>query len=62
VSRVRLIRVLIYDGTAEWVRDCARTRTVKEQFTCPNGTIREAKVQDFLQERVFFMSPEETKL
>lgn len=46
----RLIRVLVYEGSPEWIQMILARRGVKGSYTCPNGTIREAVVGDFLEE------------
>ena len=46
----RLIRVLVYEGTSEWIQDCLKRRSLKGSYVCPNGVIKEAIVGDFLEE------------
>lgn len=46
----RLIRVLVYEGTSEWIQDCLKRRGLKGSYVCPNGVIKEAIVGDFLEE------------
>ena len=46
----RLIRVLVYEGSPQWIQYCLATHAVKGSYTVPNGFIREAIVGDFLEE------------
>lgn len=46
----RLIRVLVYEGPAEWIQDCLKRRGVKGSYTVLQGVIKEAIVGDFLEE------------
>lgn len=45
----RLIRVLVYEGTPEFIQDCLTRRWLKGSYCPPNGVIREAIVGDFLE-------------
>jgi len=46
----RLIRVLVYEGSPEWIADCIAKRGVKGSHVCLNGAIiKEAIVGDFLE-------------
>ena len=48
MDRVRVIRVLEYEGPREWIEVCLAARTVKGTKDCGNGcAIREAIVGDF---------------
>ena len=48
MDRVRVIRVLEYEGTREWVEACLTQREVKGRKDCAIGcVIREAIVGDF---------------
>ena len=40
----RVLRVLEYTGTPEWVADCITRREIKGRWVCPNGQISEAIV------------------
>ncbi len=46
----RLVRVLVYEGTPEWIQDCMKRRGVKGSYTVPQGVIKEAIVGDFLED------------
>lgn len=49
----RLIRVLVYEGTDDWIQDVIRMRGVKgSKVISYRGTIKEAIVGDFLEEVV----------
>lgn len=45
----RLIRVLVYEGTPEFIADALKCRGVKGSHNCGNGVIKEAVVGDFLE-------------
>ncbi len=48
VDRVRVIRVLEYEGPRDWVETCLGARTVKGTKDCGNGcVIREGMIGDF---------------
>ena len=48
MDRVRVIRVLEYEGPRDWVEACLTARTVKGTKDCGSGcVIREAIVGDF---------------
>jgi len=49
-GRVRMTRILIYEGTAEWVNSCLRNRGVKGSQSLDNGIIKEAIIGDFMEE------------
>jgi len=49
-TKQRMIRVLIYEGTTEWIQDCIMRRNVKGSYSVPQGVIKEAIVGDFLEE------------
>lgn len=54
----RLIRILVYEGTPEWLQSTHKNRGVKGSITLPNGcTIREAIVGDFLEEVIENKNP-----
>ena len=53
----RLIRVLVYEGTPEWIADTLAHNGVKGSYTCPNGVIREAVVT--LEDVVVKITPEQ---
>lgn len=46
----RLIRVLVYEGSPEWVQECLKTRAIKDSYNGKTGVIKEAIVGDFLEE------------
>lgn len=47
----RLIRVLVYEGSPEWIQETLKRRGVKGSHTLPNGcVIKEAIVGDFIEE------------
>ena len=43
----RLIRVLVYEGTPQFIEDCLYERQVRKSVLFPDGIIREAIVGDF---------------
>jgi hypothetical protein len=45
----RLIRVLVYEGTPQFIAGALQTRGVKGSHTVRGGIIREAIVGDFLE-------------
>lgn len=45
----RLIRVLVYEGTPEFIQDCLTRRWLKGSYCLSKGMIREAIVGDFLE-------------
>ena len=45
----RLIRVLVYEGTPEFIQGCLTRRWLKGSYCLSNGVIREAIVGDFLE-------------
>lgn len=45
----RLIRVLVYEGSPEWIQKCQQERGVKGSYSVPGGIIKEAIVGDFLE-------------
>jgi len=48
MDRVRVIRVLEYEGPRDWMEACLKARTIKGIRNCGNDcTIREAIVGDF---------------
>lgn len=56
----RLIRVLVYEGTPEWIQTCLETRGVKGSYQPGNfGVIKEAIIGDFLAEVVERAVPSE---
>lgn len=46
----RLIRVLVYEGSPEWIAEALAKRGVKGSYVTPRGVIKEAIVGDFLEE------------
>lgn len=46
----RLIRVLVYEGSPEWLADVLQRRGVKGSYNAGQGVIKEAIVGDFLEE------------
>ena len=48
----RLIRVLVYEGTPEWIQDVLARRGLKGSRVLPHGTIKEAIIGDFHEEVV----------
>lgn len=50
MQKQRLIRILVYEGTPEWIQGVLEQRGVKGSFRCPIGTIKEAIIGDFLEE------------
>lgn len=49
MARQRLIRVLVYEGTPEWIQETVKRNAVKGSFSCQAGVIKEAVVGDFLE-------------
>lgn len=47
--RQRLIRVLVYEGTPEWIAKALADRGIKGSRKSRDGNIREAIVGDFLE-------------
>jgi hypothetical protein len=45
----RYIRILIYEGSPEWIANAQAERGVKGSMTTKGGIIREAVVGDFLE-------------
>lgn len=60
MPKQRLIRVLVYEGTPEWIQSVLELRGVKGSIKLPFGHIKEAIVGDFLEEVVARIIPEET--
>lgn len=60
MPKQRLIRVLVYEGTPEWIQEVLNKRGVKGSYRTPHGQIKEAIVGDFLEEVVDRVIPEET--
>ena len=55
----RWIRILVYEGTPEWIQMNIEKRGVKGSYHAgPNGSIKEAIVGDFLEEVVERIVPE----
>lgn len=48
-EKQRLVRILVYEGTPEWIQDCMKRRGVKGSYAIPQGVIKEAIVGDFLE-------------
>jgi len=48
-AKQRYIRVLVYEGSPEWIEDCIKRRGVKGSYVCPAGVIKEAVIGDFLE-------------
>jgi len=41
MSKNRFIRVLVYQGSDEWLRVCRNTRAIQGTFLCSAGSIHE---------------------
>ena len=46
----RLIRVLVYEGSPEWIALCLKQRAVKGSYRAGAGIIKEAIIGDFFEE------------
>lgn len=49
MKQQRLIRVLVYEGSPEWIQRALAERGVKGSYKTSEGIIREAIVGDFLE-------------
>jgi len=47
MDRVRVLRILEYEGNRDWVEVTLKARQVKREFHVPAGVIREAIVGEF---------------
>ena len=56
--RQRLIRILVYEGEADWIQQTLKNNSVKGSHTCSKGCIKEAFVGDFLETLVPLQLPE----
>ena len=52
-ERLRVIRVIVYEGEADWVRQCIKDRGVKETMSCFRGTIKEGFIGGQVGDIVF---------
>lgn len=51
MPKQRVIRVLVYEGTPEWIQETMKRNAVKGSHVLPNGNcIKEAIIGDFLEE------------
>lgn len=46
---MKLIRILVYTGNEEWIRESLSNRTVVGEFDAFNGSIREFYIQSPIQ-------------
>jgi hypothetical protein len=48
MKKQQLIRVLVYEGSEDWIQDTLRLRHIKGAFYLGGSSIREALLGDFL--------------
>lgn len=59
MPKQRLIRVLVYEGSPEFIQNIMSGRGVKGSYRTPHGQIKEAIIGDFLEEVFERVIPEE---